>query len=61
VTKKTVLAASELSGIGSKGLVSEYFVSVFIMIGEMERMMRVVRTYLHLCSEPTNARWLNML
>ena len=61
MTKKTVLATSELSGIGSKGLVSENFVSVFIMIGELERMIKVVRTYLHLCSEPTNAHWLNML
>jgi len=61
MTKKTVLATSELSGTGGKGLVSENFVSVFVMIGELERMIEVVRTYLHLCSEPTNAQCLNML
>jgi len=61
MAKKTVLAISELSGIGSKSLMSENFVSVFIMIGELERMIKVVRTYLHLCSEPMNPQQLSML
>jgi len=61
MTKKTVLVTSQLSGIGSKGLKFENFVSIFIMIGELERMIKLVRAYLHLCSEPTSAHWLNML
>ena len=61
MTKKAVLATSKLSDIGSKGLEFENFVSVFIMIGELERMIKVVSPYLQLCSVPTNAHWLNML
>jgi hypothetical protein len=34
MTKKTVFATSELSGIGSKRFMSENFASVFIMIGD---------------------------